>query len=72
MVIIESLTGVTDHTNIIGMAAIVDTPAVKITIIKHLVPSTTVNIVHPDLTYISYIIIGISIDIQIIQSCSAT
>jgi hypothetical protein len=37
--------------NIIIMVAVVDTLVVKITIIKHLISSTTVYIVHPNLTY---------------------
>ena len=39
---LESLTGPANNTNVIVMEAVVDTPAVKITIIQHLVSSTTV------------------------------
>ena len=50
VIMFKSLTGVTNHTNIMIMVAVMDTPAIKITIIKHLISSTTVYIVHPDLT----------------------
>ena len=46
---LKSLTGVAHHTNVIEMVTVMDTPAIKVTIIKHLVTSTTVYIVHPNL-----------------------
>ena len=54
---LESLTGATNHTNVIVMEAVMDTPAIKIAIIKHLISSTTVYIIHPNLTYITLILL---------------
>jgi hypothetical protein len=48
---LELLTGTANHTNVITMAAVVDTPTVEITIIQHFISRTTSYIVHPNLTY---------------------